>query len=263
MTHAEHPRNPRARLAAVVELVERQAQDDGLWCQAVTAPEAYLQSALRALHAVVEGRAQAECAVDALRTLLAEPEGDGRSSVLAVDLIRARIALSHYVLCPAHAPEVFTLPGEQRSQAKIIDCMEESLRRMPIPPAAEPLPAYGGLGHLHEDTPGSGAAPTRKDGDDCDQSGSTDAGAGSLDERARGLEDLLQAIHETGTSLSRAEVRDECVQVTLFLLRTIRRESYTRAAEIVAQVCKWDDLGDIVARIQSELMTLAEGGGDE
>ena len=35
-------------------LVKRQAEDEGLWFQAQTAPEAYLQAALRELHAAVE-----------------------------------------------------------------------------------------------------------------------------------------------------------------------------------------------------------------
>lgn len=43
-----------ARLAEAVELVNRQAEDDGLWFQAHTATEAYLQQELRKLHAVVE-----------------------------------------------------------------------------------------------------------------------------------------------------------------------------------------------------------------
>jgi len=36
------------------ELVKEQAEDDGLWFVAVTAPEAYLQQALRELHTAVE-----------------------------------------------------------------------------------------------------------------------------------------------------------------------------------------------------------------
>ena len=35
-------------------LCARQAEDHGLWFRAATAPEAYLQQALRALHKVVE-----------------------------------------------------------------------------------------------------------------------------------------------------------------------------------------------------------------
>ena len=38
----------------VVELVEKQANDEGLWFIAETAPEAYLQKALRELHSVIE-----------------------------------------------------------------------------------------------------------------------------------------------------------------------------------------------------------------
>ena len=36
------------------ELVDQQAEDEGLWFEALTAPEAYLQQELRKLHAVIE-----------------------------------------------------------------------------------------------------------------------------------------------------------------------------------------------------------------
>ena len=36
-------------------VVEEQAEDEGLWFFAKTAPESYLQAALRRLHAAVEG----------------------------------------------------------------------------------------------------------------------------------------------------------------------------------------------------------------
>ena len=36
-------------------LVRAQAEDEGLWFQAATAPEAYLQDALRRLHHAIEG----------------------------------------------------------------------------------------------------------------------------------------------------------------------------------------------------------------
>ena len=36
-------------------LVSKQAEDDGLWFRAETTPEAYLQHALRTLHAIIEG----------------------------------------------------------------------------------------------------------------------------------------------------------------------------------------------------------------
>lgn len=41
--------------AKIKALVETQANDDGLWFKAETAPEAYLQQELRKLHAVIEG----------------------------------------------------------------------------------------------------------------------------------------------------------------------------------------------------------------
>lgn len=39
----------------VKALVAEQAADEALWFKAQTAPEAYLQQALRALHAAIEG----------------------------------------------------------------------------------------------------------------------------------------------------------------------------------------------------------------
>ena len=41
-------------LVALRALVEQQANDDGLWFLAATAPEAYLQQELRRLHAAIE-----------------------------------------------------------------------------------------------------------------------------------------------------------------------------------------------------------------
>lgn len=50
----------RAALGAAQVVVNRQAEDDGLWFNARTAPEAYLQQELRALHRVIEAtRAEA------------------------------------------------------------------------------------------------------------------------------------------------------------------------------------------------------------
>ena len=46
-----------ARMEVARRLVDAQAADAGLWFQAQTAPEAYLQAALRMLHAVLEGSA--------------------------------------------------------------------------------------------------------------------------------------------------------------------------------------------------------------
>ena len=43
------------RMNEVEELVVTQAEDEGLWFEAATAPEAYLQEALRKLHRLIEG----------------------------------------------------------------------------------------------------------------------------------------------------------------------------------------------------------------
>ena len=40
--------------ANLLELVSRQAEDEGLWFEAQTAPEAYLQQELRKLHEAIE-----------------------------------------------------------------------------------------------------------------------------------------------------------------------------------------------------------------
>lgn len=51
---------------AIKALVEEQANDDGLWFIAETVAEAYLQQALRRLHAVIEGKSPHECAIETL-----------------------------------------------------------------------------------------------------------------------------------------------------------------------------------------------------
>jgi len=43
-----------ARIERCIALVNEQANDDGLWFEAQTAPEGYLQSHLRKLHSAVE-----------------------------------------------------------------------------------------------------------------------------------------------------------------------------------------------------------------
>jgi hypothetical protein len=44
-----------SRLQAILAVSNEQAEDEGLWFQATTAPEAYLQQELRKLHASIEG----------------------------------------------------------------------------------------------------------------------------------------------------------------------------------------------------------------
>ncbi len=51
---------------AVRALVAEQANDEGLWFEAENAAEAYLQKALRRLHAVIEGKTGDERAVEVL-----------------------------------------------------------------------------------------------------------------------------------------------------------------------------------------------------
>ena len=48
-------RRAQAHIERLRNMVDRQAEDDGLWFTAQTAPEAYLQQELRKLHAEIEG----------------------------------------------------------------------------------------------------------------------------------------------------------------------------------------------------------------
>jgi len=45
----------------LMEIVNEQAKDEGLWFNAQTAPEAYLQAALRRLHAAIENKTPEQC----------------------------------------------------------------------------------------------------------------------------------------------------------------------------------------------------------
>jgi len=49
-----------AKEKALLELVNQQAEDEGLWFDATTAPEAYLQQELRKLHVAIEGKSIGE-----------------------------------------------------------------------------------------------------------------------------------------------------------------------------------------------------------
>ena len=42
------------RLATIQDIVNEQAEDEGLWFEAETAPEAYVQRELRRLHEIIE-----------------------------------------------------------------------------------------------------------------------------------------------------------------------------------------------------------------
>jgi hypothetical protein len=44
----------------VTQVVDEQADDEGLWFEAATAPEAYLQKALRRLHEAIEAQSGQE-----------------------------------------------------------------------------------------------------------------------------------------------------------------------------------------------------------
>jgi|GEM_PF-2042633 len=55
-----------ADLIKIKALVNEQAEDEGLWFRAETAPEAYLQNHLRVLHGVIEGKSPFNCACEAI-----------------------------------------------------------------------------------------------------------------------------------------------------------------------------------------------------
>jgi len=54
------------RLAQAEQIMAAQANDDGLWFVAQTAPEAYLQQELRRLHEAIEGKTATAVAADIL-----------------------------------------------------------------------------------------------------------------------------------------------------------------------------------------------------
>ena len=60
-----------------IEIIERQASDEGLWFDATTAPEAYLQSALRNLHTFVEAQAKELAAARALALIKESTKENG------------------------------------------------------------------------------------------------------------------------------------------------------------------------------------------
>ena len=52
---AKRIRDLEAQLSTIQSTVNEQAEDEGLWFDTVTAPEAFLQQALRRLHSVIKG----------------------------------------------------------------------------------------------------------------------------------------------------------------------------------------------------------------
>jgi hypothetical protein len=71
----------QARVKAVGTLVDAQAEDEGLWFVAATAPEVYLQQELRRLHVAVEAalaEGDAHCCPEcALKAKVIAPVGEG------------------------------------------------------------------------------------------------------------------------------------------------------------------------------------------
>ena len=52
----------REKLTHLRQVVNEQAEDEGLWFLSTTITEAYLQGALRRLHEIIEGKTSEECA---------------------------------------------------------------------------------------------------------------------------------------------------------------------------------------------------------
>jgi hypothetical protein len=52
--HVYDEEKPDSHLKPIIDLVSEQAEDEGLWFIAQTAPEAYLQQELRKLHSIIE-----------------------------------------------------------------------------------------------------------------------------------------------------------------------------------------------------------------
>ena len=75
------------------EIVAEQAEDEGLWFMAATAPEAYLQQELRRLHAAIEAAARdrpglAEAAKNVVRVY---DSGRPGAVMLAIESLRAAL----------------------------------------------------------------------------------------------------------------------------------------------------------------------------
>lgn len=56
-------------LIEIRQLVAKQAEDEGLWCEARFASEAYMQQGLRTLHEIIEGKTSFECAMETLKDI--------------------------------------------------------------------------------------------------------------------------------------------------------------------------------------------------
>ncbi len=86
----------------LLDFVNQQAEDDGLWFIAQHASEAYLQDALRKLHALIESELSAPKPADGLPSNpVRGGEWDNPDTFLSLDLHE-----------PTHSPTVFTAAPE-------------------------------------------------------------------------------------------------------------------------------------------------------
>lgn len=104
-------------LSVLQELVEAQAEDDGLWFNAETATEAYLQAALRRLHAAVEAMVSAP------------PEGVGLTQ-REVDAIYALRHAHEWVMHQPHGDNCFVSNHYEGDPGNRCNCGKDSAEQV-------------------------------------------------------------------------------------------------------------------------------------
>ena len=93
--------------SATQTIVDRQAEDSGLWFKAETAAEAYLQQELRALHKAIEGKSAKQCAEETLLYRVSQAEAEVLK-ICDVSQLQSRVAVLEGALeglldaCEAH-----------------------------------------------------------------------------------------------------------------------------------------------------------------
>lgn len=118
-------------LAAGRQLVAKQAEDDGLWFQAKTAPEAYLQQELRRLHSAIEGE------------LLGAPGSSALAAAHQRGAEAMREALDRRMREVSTKSEDARRRGDDAEMFKLntawhwLDATRRDLDALPVPPAGE------------------------------------------------------------------------------------------------------------------------------
>lgn len=75
----------KKRFDTALALISEQAENQGIWFVAQTAPEAYLQQELRRLHEVIEGKSQEQCGREALVKVFDIKEVEGRPDLKSAE----------------------------------------------------------------------------------------------------------------------------------------------------------------------------------